>query len=56
MRGWILNKNLESYISLMKNEGSNPTILETTDEKSLVMMTANAMAAWMSVGYYFEYA
>lgn len=56
MRGWIYNTDLESYKSLMLQEHANPTILETTDDKSLVQMTANCMQVWMMVGKHFEYA
>lgn len=55
MRGWIYNTDLESYKELMLQENTNPVILETTDEKSLVQMTASAMQTWMAVGKHFEF-
>jgi hypothetical protein len=55
MRGWIYNTDLESYKGLMLQEHANPVIIETTDEKSLVQMTASAMQTWMTVGKHFEF-
>lgn len=56
MRGWIYNSDVESYKQLMESEHSKPSILQQTDEKSLVEMTASAMNTWMMVGKHFEYA
>ena len=56
MRGWILNSDLQGYKNLMEEEKCSPIILEQTEEKSLVQMTANSMQVWMQCGKFFEFA
>jgi len=54
MRGWIYNTDLEGYKSLMLQDHATPTILEATDDRSLVLMTASVMQTWMMAGKYIE--
>ena len=43
MRGWIYNSDVESYKQLMESEHSKPSILQETEEKSLVEKSASLM-------------
>lgn len=54
MRGWILLKNLNDYINLMKNDGAAPVILEQNAEQAHVEMTASVLQTWIMVGYFYQ--
>ena len=51
---WILLKNLEDYKYLCHSEGVAPVIMEQTEEKAHVQMTANTATTWNMVGYWYE--
>ena len=54
MRCWILIINLNTYFALCQQEGITPQILEETDDKVHVDMTANMANTWMMLGYWCE--
>lgn len=54
MRCWILNKDLEAYKHLCMSEGYNSSILEQTDEKAHVDMSAHSATMWNMMGYWYE--
>lgn len=51
---WILNENLESYKQLCASEGAAPHIIEQTEDKAHVTMTANTAMTWNMAGYWYE--
>lgn len=51
---WIHKKDLDSYRYLCEQEGTNPYIIEETEDKAHVGMTNSVANTWMSVGYWVE--
>lgn len=51
---WILNKNLETYKQICAQEGHSPHILEQTEDKAHVEMTANTASVWNMSGYWYQ--
>lgn len=51
---WILLKNLDNYNMLCRNEGIEPHIIEQTEDKVHVQMTANTAGIWNMVGFWYE--
>lgn len=51
---WILLKDLENYKHLCEQEGSAVVIIEQTEDKVHVQMTANEAMIWNMVGYWYE--
>lgn len=53
---WIHRTNKESYETLMRQEGSQPTILtdNETDENIEVAFTVSAMNTWIMSGFWYN--
>ena len=51
---WILKTNLDAYKHLCEQEGHQPYILEETEDKVHVQMTANTASVWNMCGYWYE--
>ena len=51
---WILLRDLDSYKSLCHEEGINPYIIEQTEDKAHVEMSASMATTWNMVGYWYE--
>lgn len=51
---WILKTQLDSYKYLCAQEGSDPHIIEETEDKVHVQMSANTAQTWNMVGYWYE--
>lgn len=55
MRCWIYKTNLGTYNALCAEERMTPQILEETEDKVYVVMTANMANTWSMIGYWFEF-
>lgn len=55
MMVWIKRENEGSYVSLMKNNGSTPQILEYDHDYVRVLFDNASMTTWVNAGMWYSY-
>lgn len=54
MLAWIMNKDVPTYMALMREEGADPSVLEQLEQRSLVNMTKSVAQLWAQSAYWYE--
>jgi hypothetical protein len=54
MRAWIAAKDVPTYMTLMREEGADPQVVEQQESKSLVVMTTSVAQLWATSDYWYE--
>jgi hypothetical protein len=54
MIAWIYTSDLEKYMQLMRQTGTDPSVISQTDDKSRVDMTVEVANEWIMSGFWYD--